>query len=45
MDEFGETPCYYIWPVGHTEGQPFPVDFDDRLRRALRDVGLYSERA
>lgn len=40
MNEFGESPSYYIWPVGHEEGQPFPDDFHDRMTEGLRSVGL-----
>jgi len=40
MDEFGETPTFYIWPEGHEEGQPFPEDFLDRVRKALTEAGL-----
>lgn len=35
MDEFGETPSYYIWPKGHVEGEPFPEDFYQRLWLSL----------
>lgn len=40
MDEFGETPSFYIWPLGHEEGQPFPDDFQDKVRKALNDAGF-----
>jgi hypothetical protein len=45
MDEYGETPTYYIWPEGHEEGTPFPEDFSARLYEALRSAGLDCERA
>lgn len=45
MDEFGETPTFYIWPVDHEEGNPFPEDFDKRLRETLRAAGFDFERA
>lgn len=44
MDEFGETPSYYIWPKDHEEGQPFPEDFRERLHRALTEAGFEYER-
>lgn len=40
MDEFGESPSFYIWPIDHEEGTAFPDDFRDRLRDGLRAVGL-----
>ncbi len=44
MDEFGETPSFYIWPKGHEEGEAFPEDFQERLTKALESVGLEWER-
>lgn len=44
MDEFGETPAYYIWPKGHDEGQPFPPDFYERISNALDAIGMDFER-
>ena len=43
MNEFGETPVYYIWPKDHVEGDPFPEDFTERLYAALAAVGLECE--
>lgn len=43
MDEFGETPTFYIWPSGHEEGQPFPEDFHERVHAALNAAGLEAE--
>ena len=43
MDEFGETPAFYIWPKGHKEGDPFPDDFYTRLQEALSAAGYESE--
>lgn len=40
MDEYGETPRIYIWPVDHEEGTPFPDDFRDRLSAALKAAGI-----
>lgn len=40
MNEFGETPAFYIWPIEHEDGTPFPDDFYDLLRDGLRSVGL-----
>ena len=45
MDEFGETPAYYIWPVDHKEGDEFPEDFYERVSAALRAAGFDLERA
>lgn len=45
MNEFGETPVFYIWPQGHEEGEPFPEDFYDRVYSALRAAGLDAENA
>ena len=44
MDEFGESPSFYIWPKDHVEGDPFPEDFHERIRRGLASVGLDYER-
>lgn len=44
MNEFGETPSIYVWPVGHEEGQPYPEDFNERLSKALADAGIAWER-
>jgi len=43
MDEFGETPTFYIWPKDHVEGDPFPADFYTRVRVALEAAGFGSE--
>jgi hypothetical protein len=43
VDEFGETPAFYIWPAGHEEGQPFPEDFYARVDTALRAAGFECE--
>lgn len=40
MDEYGESPSYYIWPKGHVDGDSFGDDFHDRLERALASEGL-----
>jgi hypothetical protein len=45
MDEFGETPTFYIWPANHEEGDPFPEDFTSRLLAALSAAGFEAERA
>ena len=43
MDEFGETPSIYVWPKDHVEGDPYPEDFWERVRRGLRSEGIESE--
>lgn len=43
MDEVGETPSIYVWPVDHVEGDPFPEDFWTRVRDGLRAVGIEYE--
>jgi hypothetical protein len=43
MDEFGETPTFYIWPLGHEPGEPFPSDFYTRVLEALRAAGFDAE--
>jgi hypothetical protein len=43
MDEFGETPTFYIWPKDHVEGEPFPDDFYKRVAEALHIFGLEGE--
>lgn len=43
MDEFGETPTYYIWPTDHTDGDPLPEDFHARVRETLRAAGFDCE--
>lgn len=43
MDEFGETPRVYLWPENHEEGQPFPDDFWERVRKGLDSVGIEYE--
>jgi hypothetical protein len=40
MDEFGETPSIYVWPIGHLEGDAFPEDFYERLSEALTGAGF-----
>lgn len=45
MDEFGESPSFYIWPIDHVEGEPFPEDFYQRVTQALRDAGFDCETA
>lgn len=39
-NEFGEDWAYYIWPEDHEDGEPFPDDLHDRIRRALKTEGL-----
>lgn len=43
MDEFGETPRFYIWPKGHVDGNPFPDDFHAKVHEALAAFGLEAE--
>lgn len=40
MDEFGETQSIYVWPKDHTEGEPYPKDFRDRLDKSLTAAGI-----
>lgn len=44
MDEFGETPSIYVWPIDHEEGTAFPDDFYGVLGKALASVGIDWER-
>lgn len=44
MNEFGETPAIYVWPIDHEEGEPFPDDFWERIDAALKAVGVQRER-
>lgn len=39
-DEYGEDPAFYIWPLEHEDGEPFPEDFYERLKRALASENL-----
>lgn len=43
MDEYGETPSIYVWPADHEAGDPFPEDFYERLRAALKAAGFGME--
>jgi len=43
VNEFGETPSIYIWPADHEEGEPYPDDFWERVRRALATEGIEYE--
>lgn len=45
MDEFGETPEIFVWPIDHIEGNPIPHDFYTKLGAALKSVGIDWERA
>lgn len=40
MDEFGDPHGIYVWPVGHTDGDPFPKGFWGALGEALDSVGI-----
>lgn len=40
MDEHGETPTIYVWPIDHEPGEPLPEDFSDKLREALNAGGF-----
>ena len=40
MNEFGETPSIYVWPYDHEEGDAFPENFWDLVRKGLRSVGI-----
>lgn len=44
MDEFGETLSIYVWPLGHTEGEPYPQGFWDKVATTLREAGIDCER-
>lgn len=43
MDEFGETPTFYVWPKGHDDGSPLPQDFYPRVYAALAAAGFDAE--
>jgi hypothetical protein len=43
MDEFGETPTYYLWPKGHEEGQPIPEEWYTKLHWLLSEAGIEYE--
>lgn len=43
MDEFGETPAFYVWPKDHEEGEPFPEDFRSRVYATLQAAGFAVE--
>ena len=45
MDEFGETPTIYVWPIDHIEGESLPDDFYTRLGVALTAAGFDWETA
>lgn len=40
MNEFGETPTIFVWPIGHVEGQPYPENFSNQLALALSEFGI-----
>jgi hypothetical protein len=40
MNEFGESPSIYVWPVDHEDGTSFPDDFNERLGNALAEAGI-----
>lgn len=40
MDEFGETPTYYLWPKGHEEGDPILDEWYEKLHKALDAAGI-----
>ena len=43
MNEFDETPSFYVWPTDHIDGNPYPEDFYRRLYTALHDAGFDCE--
>lgn len=43
MDEYGETPTFFIWPQDHEPGDPLPEDFNSRVYAALSAAGFASE--
>lgn len=45
MDEFGENPSIYVWPIGHTEGESFGDDFWAKVTEGLKSVGIEWESA
>lgn len=45
MNEFGETPVIYVWPLDHAEGEPFPDNFWQKVGEGLRSVGIDYETA
>lgn len=40
MDEYGETPTYYLWPKGHEEGEAIPEEWYTRLHAILNNAGI-----
>ena len=42
-NEFGEDPSIYVYPTDHEDGEPFPEDFWERVRRALSAEGINYE--
>ena len=38
--ELGEEPSIYVWPKGHENGQDYPEDFWERVRRGLASEGI-----
>lgn len=40
MDEYGEYPTYYLWPVGHEEGAHIPDEWYEKLHAALDAAGI-----
>jgi len=45
MNEFGETPTIYVWPMGHEGGSPYPKDFYEKMGKALAAAGIEWELA
>jgi len=44
-NEYGEDPKFYVYPLDHEDGEPFPEDFYKDMTEALRSVGMGWETA
>jgi hypothetical protein len=40
MNEFGEDLSIYVTPANHTEGEPYPEDFNKIVEDALTAAGI-----
>lgn len=40
MNEFGETPSLFVWPIGHEPGKEFPENWRKLIEDALRGAGF-----
>lgn len=42
-NEWGEDIAFYVWPIDHEDGTPYPDDFYPAVRDALRAAGFDCE--